>query len=387
MKITVVTAHRVRIPLRLQFAQANSRSVRSDSILLRISTRRGTNGWGESCPRTYVTGEDWDSVLRELTDWLPAIQAQDFSRWEAIRDFVLAGLDAGRGPAAVCALELALLDAWSREYERPLTDIFPDRGAAPIRYSGVVPFGNEAELTAVLSRFSFAAVKIKVGKDRADNLARIALIRRLQPSARIRVDANHAWSELEAAEHLPALSEAGVESCEQPLHPRADEASARLTVRFGDHIPILADESLTSYQRARELVAAKACNHFNIKLSKLGGLFNSLRVYAYGREQGVPSQLGAHFGETALLARAGRLFSRTVAELSACEGSFGTHLLREDPFDASFRIDARGFLPAAIPAPDFGWGCQAAPGAIAAYQSGGYILSGRSAPQPDTQLC
>lgn len=280
MKITALTAHRVCIPLQ----KASGQSRRSNSVLLRLRTRNGTIGWGECCPRDSVTGEDWTSVLRELGDWLPAIQRQDFSRWETIGEFVLAGLDAGRGPAASCALELALLDAWSREYERPLSDILPAPGTAGMHPRQFIPSDQDA----------------------------------------------------------------------QPPHKSS---------------------------------AAGEGNQLRIKLSQVGGLFNSGRIYAYGCKHDRPVQLSACFGETVLLSTAARLFSRSVGPLLAYPANVGAHHLQASPFAASDCISEWGVQPSNKAPRVFGWGLTAIPGIIAKYQCGGYILSGLSVPLTASQPC
>jgi L-alanine-DL-glutamate epimerase-like enolase superfamily enzyme len=67
-----------------------------------------------------------------------------------------------------------------------------------------------------------------------------------------------------------------VEFAEQPVV--AWDHAGMKTVRSESPIPICADESLFSPQDALKLIKADACDYFNIKLMKAGGMTNSIRI-------------------------------------------------------------------------------------------------------------
>jgi muconate cycloisomerase len=66
-----------------------------------------------------------------------------------------------------------------------------------------------------------------------------------------------------------------------------------------------------------------------LRLSKCGGFLPTLRLAAFARRNGLSYQLGCQVGETAILSAAGRHFAASVADLTAVEGSFDRHLVRE----------------------------------------------------------
>ena len=66
MKIENISLRRLQIPLRIKFSQSNNSTQISDSTLLEIETSRGTVGFGECCPRPYVTGETFESVKKDI---------------------------------------------------------------------------------------------------------------------------------------------------------------------------------------------------------------------------------------------------------------------------------------------------------------------------------
>jgi muconate cycloisomerase len=89
------------------------------------------------------------------------------------------------------------------------------------------------------------------------------------------------------------------------------------------------DESLRTVAEARTLVRLGACNAFNIRVSKCGGLLNSLRIARIARESGLTCVVGAQVGESGILSAAGRHLAAAIAPRYV-EGSAGRLLLQED---------------------------------------------------------
>ena len=103
----------------------------------------------------------------------------------------------------------------------------------------------------------------------------------------------------------------------------------------------MAEESITTLQEAKTLVENHLCNHFNLKISKNGGILQTLNIYHYLTQKGYTCQLGAHFGETSLLTAAGLIFSSLAKDLTANEGGLGKYLLEEDISEPSLRFNQK----------------------------------------------
>src|SRR5207302_4073306 len=93
---------------------------------------------------------------------------------------------------------------------------------------------------------------------------------------------------------------------------------------------IMADESLVTLADARALVAARACQYFNLRLSKCGGIVRTLEMARLADNAGLRLQLGCHVGETAILSAAGRHVAAYLDQVDFVEGSYGKLLLAED---------------------------------------------------------
>jgi L-alanine-DL-glutamate epimerase-like enolase superfamily enzyme len=113
----------------------------------------------------------------------------------------------------------------------------------------------------------FESFKLKVGM--AGDVSQVEAVRgELGDEARLRVDANGAWSVEAAIARLVAMERFGVELCEQPA-PALEDLAA---VRAQTAVPLAADESVASVEEARRAIELGACQLATVKLSKVGGI-------------------------------------------------------------------------------------------------------------------
>lgn len=342
MKIQNISIKHLQIPMRIRFAQSNNTANQSSSVFLELQTTNDIVGYGESCPRTYVTGEDYHSVKKDLHSIEAELYQKQFNTIDDIKTYVCAELPKRIGMAAICVLEIALLDAWSREKNISILEALGVSPKPVFQYTGVIPFSNLQKLKPILRRFDFKEVKIKVDDNVEKNKERVEDIREFYGSETpIRVDANCSWDVPFAIEQTTKLIEQNITVIEQPFPVAMDKAMRYLTHNFGEWVDIMADESVTSYESAKKLIEDKACTRFNLKLSKNGGIFNTLRIYELAKANGVKCQLGAHFGETSILTVAGMIFASLTTALKAMEGGLGTLLLEKDVCEEAIMINKK----------------------------------------------
>ncbi|MEJ2235229.1 MAG: enolase C-terminal domain-like protein [Syntrophobacterales bacterium] len=169
-------------------------------------------------------------------------------------------------------------------------------------------------------------VKIKVGNERDTEVLSLAR-ETLGHKVDIRVDANGAWSVKEAEERIAAMMAYGISAVEQPV-PKEDILGLRRLAKQVE-IPIVADESLCVEHDAKNLAALGACQVFNLRLSKCGGILAANRLYEIGRKKAIAAQLGCQVGETGILSAAGRQLASS-RKLLYLEGSYSSYLLKDD---------------------------------------------------------
>jgi muconate cycloisomerase len=306
----------------------------SDNIVLGVTTKDGITGFGEGVPRVFVTGEVLSDSLVFLREVLaPAILARDFSSPQALVT-ALANLyqhaQAQRHPAAFCALETALLDAAGLTWNMPMAELIGPKLRTTLEYSAVIPMlapEKMSQLFQLVKGIGMHFIKLKVGTD--SDLETLRLARdELGGEVDIRVDANSAWTPSEAVACLKEMQPYRISAVEQPV-AKSDFAGMK-QVSEAVQIPVIADESLCNEDDARRLIELKACQGFNIRLSKCGGLGTATRIRQMAEKAGVFCQLGCQVGETSILSAAGRHFALTVPHLSYVEGSYSPYLLARD---------------------------------------------------------
>lgn len=357
MKVIMIQTIPIRIPLKLTFAQSNNQASVSSSVILTVLTDKGVVGYGECCPREYVTGETVKTVTLDVQGLNREGGDLVFHSLENIKSWVLDEAPSKVGLATLCAIEMALLDSWSKEEKQSLIEGLGGERKEVFTYTGVVPLGNVKALKPVLEKFSFKRIKLKINHDLQASLEKIQLVKELYgPDTEVQVDVNAGWTLQDACVQLPELIQAGVSCIEQPFPTDKDEQMGWLTWKYGKEIDIMADESACSYRQIQQLVENGLCNKLNLKLSKNGGIFHCMNISKLAKAHGVSLQLGAHFGETSLLTAAAMLFSSLERELTSMEGGLGTHLLKHDVVEKPLMINRLGQISMAKNNLPLGWG-------------------------------
>ncbi len=341
LRVDALTIYRLRIPFHQTFSHALHSREESDAVIVKITGSDGASGYGEALARAYVTGESTESMIAHIRDSLaPKIFQESFAPgWQTIEqlqsllpDWTL-NAESSNGVtawnAAFCAVELALLDWSLRADHSALADFLPPERFEVV-YSGVISADSPKDAAALakrMARLGLPQIKVKVGT--TDDAARLDAVRKaVGEEVELRADANGAWSAAQAIEQLNQLARFQLKSIEQPA--AAGDIAGMKRVRAECGIPVMADESLVTMGQARRLIEENACDLFNIRLSKNGGVAGSLAIAKLAQAAGIGIQVGAQVGETGILSAAGRTFAAHMPALVSAEGSFGTWLLTED---------------------------------------------------------
>jgi L-Ala-D/L-Glu epimerase len=345
MKVLALESFTIDLPFRFAFKHSLASRNCSQNVIVRVTaedsaTGRRLCGYGESIPRDYVTGETAAGALEQIRkNYSPLVLQKSFDNSGVLlgsleniwNELGLSGKSTG---ASFCAFELALLDAFARCHDTSVHSMFSNGKSVPdrVRFGGVIPFGGRKALHAVLwfyKVFGFETVKIKVGTDSESDIEKIKIARKIMgPQAKLRVDANCAWSRDETQRFAELARPYGLVSIEQPVPADAFEDLAYLTKQLPEQI--MADESLSSLEGASFLAKENICSAFNIRLSKIGGMNAALKVARIAREAGIACHMGAQVGESGILSAAGRNFAALEQPLDNCEGNNNFFLLKRD---------------------------------------------------------
>jgi o-succinylbenzoate synthase len=271
---------RVRLPLKRAFTTSFGTSTDKVCILVRAIGGDGVEGWGE------CTAMERPAYSAEWVD----------GAWVVLRDVMalaaLAGADAGvRGhPMARAAMEVALTDLDLRRRGESLASHL---GAVRDRVPCGVSVGIEDridDLLEVVHGFvdaGYRRVKLKIEPGR--DVEVVGAVREAFPETPLSVDANAAYTE-EDVDHLAGLDAFGLEYVEQPLPEDDLLGHIRLQARLDT--PVCLDETITSAALARTAIELEACRVINVKLGRVGGLTEVLRIQDLAVAAGIPLWCG-----------------------------------------------------------------------------------------------
>jgi L-alanine-DL-glutamate epimerase-like enolase superfamily enzyme len=330
-RIEVTTAS---LPFRFSFAHALAERRTTTNVYVEIALSDGSRGFGEGVPRSYVTGESAEEAVSAVAGRVgPALLGREVSEAQpppvVLERAVAAG--GGLGGAAKCALELALLDAAGHHLGCGVRRWLGPPRTETLAYDAVIPFSGPGRMTATalaVRLLGIRRVKVKVGRELAEDLRTLSRLRRLLGSEMdLRVDANCAWTVEQALHAIERMRRFRLSVIEQPVAAGDLEGLCRLRAECEEAIAV--DESLRTLDEARALVEAGACDAFNIRVSKCGGLLESMRIAAVAERAGLFCIVGAQVGESGILSAAGRHLAACIAP-RYLEGSAGPLLLKED---------------------------------------------------------
>ncbi len=350
----------LRVPLKLTFRHAGAARSKGKSIWVRAE-RNGIEGFGEGCPRDYVAGDDLESSIRWIRESFPN-GAVRFDTFDDVRNWTEKNSTIiDLYPSVWCAMEMALLDLFSREEDCTVETLLGiDGRLRQSRYTAILGDDKEWKFTTIVDRYfvlGFTDFKIKLHGGLNEDLAKLAILEELchqhgATDLRIRLDANNLWAGRpeEAIAHLIALHEKteNLLAVEEPVGPRDIEGISRVSLATG--LPVILDESLCTLDDLSLFANLPGKFIANVKLSKNGGLIRALGLIEALKNKGWPIIMGCHVGETSVLTRAALTSAHAAgAALIAQEGAFGDYLVEREPVSPGLKFGRHGLLDLSRP--------------------------------------
>ncbi|MBW2174821.1 MAG: hypothetical protein JRF64_09370 [Deltaproteobacteria bacterium] len=174
-------------------------------------------------------------------------------------------------------------------------------------------------------------VRLKMGRDFDQNQGTLEASRQaLGSGCDLRVDVNGRWDLDLAKQHLPLLVSHGVSMLEQPLMSDDDNWGELADSLRTIDVKLMADESVCSIADLEQAIGDGHFDVVNVRLSKCGGFFNSLKIIQRIRAAGLNFQVGCQLGESGILSAAGRALCAISSDALYFDGSYDAFLLREN---------------------------------------------------------
>ena len=332
MKIASIDVIPVRLPLVEPFVIAYANYPDTLSVLVRLRTADGAEGWGEATPDQNITGETWASAAAMLRhDLAPALIGHDARDREAAHRLLDARVEGA--PAAKAALDIALHDLVARAAGIPLWQLLGGRSKPWLPVSRVVSLGEPTAMAEAAARHAaagFTAVKAKVGEEARPMLdvARVAAVRAaIGPDVTLKVDVNQGWrTPGTAIAAIRAMADSRPAYVEQPVV--AWDLAGLAEVRRQTGATIMVDEGVHGSREMQRVVALRAADLVNFKLMKTGGILPLLRANAIAETAGITAQIGTMV-ESSIASAAGLHTALALANVQTVEMG-GPMMLRED---------------------------------------------------------
>jgi L-alanine-DL-glutamate epimerase-like enolase superfamily enzyme len=291
--IQQVELYKLSIPLIAPFITSLGQDDNAENVLVKIKTKEGITGFGECSPYMPINGESMDTCFAVGQYFAKLLKGKNAL---AIEDCIIAMDKLIYGNTSIkSAFDMALYDIASQHAGVPLYKFLGGKNDKTIITDYTVSIGDPKKMatdTVKIKEEGYPAIKIKLGQNGELDVLRIKMIREaVGNEIPLRIDANQGWNVEEAIQTLQALGKYDIQHCEEPI-PRWSFMHLP-QVRKASPIPIMADECCGDDHDAERLIYIGACDYFNIKLGKSGGIFKALKMVKLAEQANIHLQVGA----------------------------------------------------------------------------------------------
>jgi O-succinylbenzoate synthase len=287
LRIDRIVIREIRLALREPFRISSGLMEERRIALLELFDASGASAWSEcvAFQLPIYTSETIDTAWLAIREWLaPRILGREISGPEAVHSLLDKNIRGHNMAKAVVEMGCWGLAAELRQ--EPLSRVLGGtRARVPTGISIGIQSSSEQLIAraqaAVDARYRKIKVKIQPGQD----VEYVSAVRRaLGDSVDMMADANSAYT-LSDADHLAELDAFNLIMLEQPLGDddlvRHATLQRRLTTR------ICLDESITSVDRAEDMITLGSGRIINIKPGRVGGLAASIAIHDVAARAGV----------------------------------------------------------------------------------------------------
>jgi o-succinylbenzoate synthase len=292
MRIQSVELREIRLPLREPFRISSGAVTERRILLLRLTAADGAEAWSECVAgeEPNYSPETVDTAWLAIRAWLaPRLLNREIAGGRAADAILAQGVRGHR--MARAALEMGVWELEARQAGIPLARLL---GGTRTHIDVGISLGIQATPAALLERARAALAagyrKIKLKIQPGSDIEYVAAVRdALGPDAALMVDANNAYAPSDAA-LLVRLDAFGLTMIEQPLDHEDLLRHAELQRML--RTPLCLDESITSADRAEDMIRLAAGRIINIKPGRVGGFTQSIAIHDLCARAGIPVWCG-----------------------------------------------------------------------------------------------
>ncbi|MFL5496006.1 MAG: o-succinylbenzoate synthase, partial [Gemmatimonadales bacterium] len=287
-----LTLREIQLPLREPFRISSGTQTLRRILLLELEDASGAAVWSECVApeRPNYSPETIDTAWLAIRQWVaPRVLGHTFATPDEVfpaleRDF--------RGHLmAKAAVEMGM---WALDAARRGLPLAIRLGGTRSCIEVGISLGIQSTPAALAERAGSALAagyrKVKIKIEPGADLAYVRAAREaLGPEAPLMADANNAYA-LADADRLVELDQFGLMMIEQPLAWDDLQRHAQLQRRL--RTPLCLDESITSLDRAEDMLALGSGRVINIKPGRVGGFGPSIAIHDLCARAGIPVWCG-----------------------------------------------------------------------------------------------
>lgn len=292
-----IRIHLISLPLVEILTTSFGGEANKSAMLLELHTSDGHIGWGESSAMlepgySYETLGSSYHIIREFL--IPSVLGRTVDTPTELP----ALMKSTRGyPLSKHAVEAAVWDAWAKANELRLADAFAhhlpsgheSRGYANVGVSIGIKATHEETIETIRKRISqgYGRIKLKIRPGWDFEMARA--VRAEFPDISLMLDANSAYT-LDDAAHLSQADALDLLMIEQPLGYEDIYQHSKLQPQLKTDVCL--DESIHSLGDAQLGYEIGAYRIINLKPARVTGYTESLAIYSFCVENGIPLWIG-----------------------------------------------------------------------------------------------
>lgn len=257
-----------------------------EPFMVEVAEDEGRTAFADAHVSPGSSSETREGGWRFLNQWAARCVGQDC-------ETAIAVLEAAFPESKVAAT--ALLTAMELLEDSALVAV-PEPCRLPLLapVNATEPEAIAAEIDAGVAA-GFATFKVKVGKDVAADLARVAAVQTAaRGRATLRLDANRAFSRADALRFVAGLDPEGIELFEQPC--AAEDWAANGAVAAASPVPLMLDEPICAIEDIERAGTMKGVGFCKLKLKRFGGLARLAEGLRAVRVHGMEPVLGDGLG-------------------------------------------------------------------------------------------
>ncbi|MBY0146488.1 o-succinylbenzoate synthase [Neobacillus niacini] len=284
MRIAQIRLKVITMPLKSPFHTHLGKVIEREGIIIEVMDTDGVSGFGEGVAFStpWYTEETVKTSLHMLSDILIPLLMNN--RIKHPEDAAILFKTVRRNNMAKAGLEMAIWDLYAKRNSKSLSKIIG--GTREQVASGVVvavdSLSNALKEIENYIGEGYQRVKVKISPQQ--DYSFLAGIRSHFPNLQIMADANSAYT-LKDLDRLKSLDDFNLLMIEQPL--ASDDIIQHSLLQKQLNTPICLDESIVSFEDAKNAVELGSCKIINIKAGRVGGIHEAKRIHDYCLDKGI----------------------------------------------------------------------------------------------------